>query len=274
MGFIGGGRKRKRKAIEAYDDLRKRMRLVGMCNGGQVKFENLPIEVVQYVFILSGNFALVECSKALLAGLSGSKALNYQMLQIFKIPVTSTSRGAEHHGFAIPAHLCTRRFVTVELLKQVGIRRFYEDSYASESEKENKSSFDESDFLSEPTEIPHALVARPMTPRRLDLLEYMLSCYCRVTGATQLMEWAVQEQNLVLVQKYLSLGIQFDHRALILALELSNQQIANTLVSSQGINLNDIHLWECVFKKKDSYMLSYLRNAGGIPPYEALAITN
>lgn len=266
MGFIGGGRKRKRKAIEAYDDMKKRMRLVGRCSGENLKFENLPIEVVQYMFILSGNFALAECSRALLVGLSGSRALNYHMLQKFMVLVTTS--GTRHRSYAIPTHLCTRRFVTAELLKQAGIKWFFDKLDDSSSEAGGSCS------LTEPAEIPHVLVSRPMTPRKLHLLEYMLACNCRITGANELMEWAVEEQSVMLVKKYLSLGVQFDHRALILALELSNQEIANTLVSSEGADLNDIHLWECVFKKKDTAMLSYLRNAGGIPPYEALAATN
>lgn len=251
MGFIGktgASSKRRRKGTAEKENARPKKRQkpeLPARNDHQsnesIYLETLPIEVMQYIFVLSKNFSLPESSKTLWSILNGSRALKRHMIEMFK---------QKDH---IPVDLCSRKFVTAELLKEAEVTGFYNDQADSS------------------VSIPENLVTKPITDRKIRLLEFMLQTNCQINGASDLIEWAVEEKNDELVEKYLSLGVSFDHSALISALEVGNRHITDMLVNSKQISLNDMHLWECVFKKRDEHMFHYLREAGGTPPYDILA---
>ena len=79
--------------------------------------EYLPVEILQDIFIMSGNFSMVECSRRLYFALIGDSTLVVRFARSL-VKATNT-------GNSFLADVCGRRFVTVELLQNLKAEAFH-----------------------------------------------------------------------------------------------------------------------------------------------------
>uniref|UniRef100_A0A060T2E5 ARAD1C30998p n=1 Tax=Blastobotrys adeninivorans TaxID=409370 RepID=A0A060T2E5_BLAAD len=117
--------------------------------------------------------------------------------------------------------------------------------------------------------LPEALELPPFSQRKIDVINYMLEKKCQSRDGSKVVEHAVQNNNEQLVQRLVTAGLSFDHKAVVLALEQGYFNIAHTLLSSTVFSADDESLWDHVTKSRNITTFNFLRQYGS-PPYHLL----
>ncbi|CAN6657195.1 hypothetical protein TRVA0_029S01464 [Trichomonascus vanleenenianus] len=254
MGFIGGGKQsRKRRVPETGnsfvvkksrpDPITASGRSISCHTRQMLTLEHLPNEILHPIFVYSGNFDLPMVSRVLNMKLSGSPVLKYEMIRRY---MTDSCK--------IPVSVCTRRFVTKDLLTLLGINEFV-DRYASELPK-----------------IPRRLEKGELTERKQEIIAYMLVCGCVAGDGPRLVYSALLQGLEEFVRVLVEKGVVINHEVLEYAAG-HDVALLNFFVKYAHLETaigDDVAFWKFLIGTENLEVINMLRSYGISPPYSAL----
>lgn len=261
MGFLGTrGTKRKLRGVPSGDNraLAKRPRkrdAQGTTQPRHPGLLSLPAEILQDIFVHSGNLELPSVSRKLYSSLTGSQYLYRRFLDHHM--AISDYEGLGLVICSLPVEFCTRRFVTVELLADMQI-----DSFTTQSDTS----------VLQP-QLPPSLEEVRAVASRLDVITYLLEHGCRAGHSGNLLLSSVLHGDASVVQLLLDMNVPFDERSLIAALETQNHPVAKLLLAkSTNASLRESKdLWRYVTAKQSHSIFKLLTSSGVVPPLDVIS---